>query len=295
MRNGLMDSDHNSTDETGTDETGDDLLGTASAGASSAGAGDRLRAARETRRMDLAHIAAETRIPLRHLEAIEAGAYDTLPSRTYAIGFSRTYARIVGLDEKSIADAVRADLAEGGLHPSVMAGGMEPGDANKLPSRALAWFGAFAALLLIVGVVAFASTYFGAGAPLPSLIAESDEAQAEGAAAGETVAAASDEAAPAGLSADGQVVLTMTGDEAWVRFYEDGGERLFEGVMRDGDTYEVPLDADDPRINTGRPNLFEVTINGQAVPPLATEMVPVSDAPVSASALLARGTEDAAN
>lgn len=290
MRNGLMDSEHNSTDETGTDETGDDLLGTASAGA-----GDRLRAARETRRMDLAHIAAETRIPIRHLEAIEAGAYDTLPSRTYAIGFARTYARIVGLDEKSIADAVRADLAEGGLHPSVMAGGMEPGDANKLPSRGLAWFGAFAALLLIVGVIAFASTYFGAGAPLPSLIAEGDEAQGTSTDVQEPVAVASEEGAPAGLSPDGQVVLTMTGDEAWVRFYEDGGERLFEGVMRNGDTYEVPLDADDPRINTGRPNLFEVTINGQAVPPLATEMVPVSDAPISASALLARGTEDAAN
>lgn len=290
MRNGLMDSEHNSSDETGSVDTDTELPGTASVGA-----GDRLRTAREARRIDLAHIAAETRIPVRHLEAIEAGAYDTLPSRTYAIGFARNYARIVGLDEKSIADAVRADLAEGGLHPSVMAGGMEPGDANKLPSRGLAWFGAFAAFLLIAGVIAFASTYFRAGAPLPSLIAESDVAQGTSSDAQAAVAATSDEAAPARPSVDGQVVLTMAGDEAWVRVYEDGGERLFEGVMRDGDTYEVPLDADDPRINTGRPNLFKVTINGRAVPPLATEMVPVSDAPVSASALLARGSEDTAN
>ena len=73
-----------------------------------------------------------------------------------------------------------------------------------------------------------------------------------------------------------------------MRFYEDGGERLFEGVMEDGDTYEIPADAQDPRINTGRPNLFTITIGGQPVPPIAEEMIPVGNAPVSAAALLAR-------
>mgnify|MGYP000303661911 CR=1 FL=1 len=270
------------------DDTAEDLLG-----AAGAGAGDRLRAAREARRLDLSHIAAETRIPIRHLEAIEAGAYDTLPSRTYAIGFARSYARSVGLDEKSIADAVREELAEGGLHQSVMAGGMEPGDAAKLPSRGLAWFGAFAAIILTIGVIAFASTYFGAGAELPSLLADADEAEAtEEAGTQEALAEAQEDSAAPVLSAEGQVVLTMTGEEAWVRFYEDGGERLFEGVMAEGDTYEVPLDAEDPRVNTGRPNLFNITIGGTAVPPLATEMIPVSDAPVSAAALMARETQD---
>lgn len=276
-----MESENNSTDET---------IGDLSGGA---GAGDRLRTAREARRMELSHIAAETRIPIRHLEAIEASAFDTLPSRTYAIGFARSYARTVGLDESSIADAVREELAEGGLHQPVMAGGMEPGDAAKLPSRGLAWFGAFAALVLTIGVIAFASTYFGAGIELPSLLAESDAQDAsEEEQSSETLANAPDESAPTAPTAEGQVVLTMTGDEAWVRFYEDGGERLFEGVMAQGDTYEVPLDAEDPRVNTGRPNLFSITISGQAVPPLATEMIPVSDAPVSAASLLDRGKED---
>lgn len=280
-----MDNENNSIDE-----TGEDLMGTVGAGA-----GDRLRAAREARRMELSHIAAETRIPVRHLEAIEGGAYDTLPSRTYAIGFARNYARCVGLDEKSIAAAVREELAEGGLHQSVMAGGMEPGDAAKLPSRGLAWFGAFAALILAAGVIAFASTQFGAGVELPSLIASSDEAAEAGEGEGETLASTQSDAPPVTATADGQVILTMSGDEAWVRFYEDGGERLFEGVMKDGDTFEVPVEAEDPRINTGRPNLFSITINGQAVPPLATEMVPVSDAQVSAVALLARGSEPSSN
>lgn len=278
-----MDSDDNTTDE-----TSDDLMRAPGAGAS-----DRLRAAREARRMELSHVAAETRIPIRHLEAIEAGSYDTLPSRTYAIGFARSYARTVGLDEKSIADAVREELAEGGLHQPMVAGGMEPGDAEKLPSRALAWFGAFAALLLAAGVIAFASTYFGAGTQLPPLIAASDETDETVPDETQEALASSEESAAAAPAPDGQVVLTMAGDEAWVRFYEDGGERLFEGVMAKGDTYEVPPGAQDPRINTGRPNLFSITIGGKAVEPLATQMIPVSDAPVSAAALLARGAQEA--
>ena len=55
-------------------------------------AGGQLRAAREARGLDLSQVAAETRIPQRHLENIEAGEYGNLPSRTYAIGVARSYA-----------------------------------------------------------------------------------------------------------------------------------------------------------------------------------------------------------
>ena len=48
-------------------------------------------------------MAARTRVPLRHLEAIEQGAYEALPSQTYAVGFARAYARAVGLDEVATA------------------------------------------------------------------------------------------------------------------------------------------------------------------------------------------------
>lgn len=64
--------------------------------------------------------------------------------------------------------------------------------------------------------------------------------------------------------------------------------------MQEGDTYSVPADAQDPRLNTGRPNLLTITIGGKSVPPISEDMVPVADAPVSAAALLAR-TDDSAN
>jgi cytoskeletal protein RodZ len=46
--------------------------------------------------MSLAEIGARTRVPLRHLEAIEASNYGALPSPTYAVGFVRAYARALG-------------------------------------------------------------------------------------------------------------------------------------------------------------------------------------------------------
>lgn len=251
----------------------------------SASAGDRLRSAREARRLDLEHIAAETRIPVRHLESIEAGAFDDLPSRTYAIGFARTYAKALGLDDKSITDAVREELADGHARASAMAGGMEPGDPAKLPSAGLAWFGGFAAIVLAIGLISFFSSYFSAGGELPSLIAEEDTPAAEVEAPAEQVAAAGEAAsAPAG----GQVVFTALEDGIWVRFYEDGGERLFEAQMSQGDRFELPGDAVEPRINTGRPDAFAITVGGREVPKLSNEPVTIGDTPVSAAALLAR-------
>ena len=51
--------------------------------------GDRLRRLREESGLDLGDVATRTRIPLRHLEAIERSDYAALPSMTYAIGFVR--------------------------------------------------------------------------------------------------------------------------------------------------------------------------------------------------------------
>ena len=67
------------------------------------GIGEQLRAAREARGLTLEQLAAETRIPQRHLQTIEAGEFSALPARTYAIGFSRTYAKAVGLDDRDVA------------------------------------------------------------------------------------------------------------------------------------------------------------------------------------------------
>ncbi|MEE4153512.1 MAG: helix-turn-helix domain-containing protein [Erythrobacter sp.] len=252
------------------------------------GAGPALRARREAKRLTLDHIAAETRIPIRHLEAIENGEFEELPSRTYSIGFARSYARVVGLDEAAIADQVREELGDAGPRYSSMSADMEPGDPAKLPSAGLVWFGGFAALILVLGVIAFASTYFGAGTG-PGPIEGEDVAEAQPDPAAQPRAAAAAATAAAGdAGEDAEVVFTALEDGVWVRFYEADGERLFEAQMESGETFRLPKSASEPRINTGRPDAFAITVGGREVPKLATEPVTLGDTPISAAALLAR-------
>src|SRR5437763_11573519 len=72
--------------------------------------GERLRAAREEKGRSLDDIAAQTRIPRRHLESIETASWDALPAPTYTTGFAKSYASAVGLDRTEIGDQLRAEM-----------------------------------------------------------------------------------------------------------------------------------------------------------------------------------------
>ena len=249
------------------------------------GAGATLRAAREGLRFDLAHIAAETRIPVRHLEAIEHGDFESLPSRAYAIGFSRTFAKVVGLDPAEITDAVRAELADGSMRRSAPSSAMEPGDPARLPSAGLTWAAAAAVLVLGVGSYAFFNAYFGAGTEpgaldMPTPVASS------------APVAAAPVAAPS-PTINGPVVLTALEEGIWVRLYEEGGERLFERTLSLGEAITVPDTASDPRINTGRPDALSITVGGQPVAKISDRAETISGVQVSASALTTRAATPA--
>jgi cytoskeleton protein RodZ len=250
-----------------------------------AGVGARLRAAREALRLELAHVAAETRIPLRHLEAIEHGNFESLPSRAYAIGFSRTFAKALGLNDVEITDAVRAELADGTMRRSTPSSAMEPGDPARLPSAGLAWAAAFAGLVLMVGAFSYYNAYFGAGTEPGSLLTPEP-------AAGPKPIAAKTPAAQAPASS-GPVVLTALEQGVWLRLYEEGGERLVERALAVGETVTVPATAVDPRINTGRPDALAITIGGKPVAKLSDKPITISGVAVSAAALNARGAPGA--
>ncbi len=240
------------------------------------GAGETLRAAREKKGLSLAQVADRTRITQRHLALIEAGELGQLPGRTYALGFSRSFARVVGLDGAAIAAQVREELAL--IDPDgsgLAARTFEPGDPARVPSAGLAWLAALAALvLLIVGSLFVWRTYVSPGMALPWLTAEEEAPPPEPAAA-----------APAPVPG-GQVVFTAN-EQIWVRFYERGGEVLLERELRAGESYTVPESAVDPWLITARPDALTVTVGGRQLPPLATEQ-DMLDLPVNPAALADR-------
>ncbi len=70
----------------------------------SAAIGQILRASREDRELTLEQVAAATHIRLHYLQAMEAGDFDSLPSKVQMKGFLRSYASLLGLDEKILLE-----------------------------------------------------------------------------------------------------------------------------------------------------------------------------------------------
>ncbi|MET0309893.1 MAG: RodZ domain-containing protein [Sphingomonas sp.] len=243
--------------------------------------GERLRSAREAQGLDLAEIANRTRIPQRHLEAIEKGDYVGLPSVTYAMGFAKAYARAVGVDEVAIARDVRGELGNYERPPAPQEYPLD--DPNRVPSRGLAWGGVIVAVLVLIGVgLWYGTSLFRAGAPASDGVVQvQDNATA-------ATTPVDNAAAPAPVPAGEEHVTLVALDTVWLRVTDDAGKRLFEKEMAPGERYEVPIDVQHPRARTGRPDKIQVTINGSQVPPLGTgdETVNVD---VSAAALRARG------
>lgn len=60
--------------------------------------GEKLRRARRHSRVQIRDVARETRIDVRHLEALERNDFEKLPGGAFNKGFVRTYAQFLGLD-----------------------------------------------------------------------------------------------------------------------------------------------------------------------------------------------------
>ena len=72
-----------------------------------------LRTQREARGVSLRDIADASKISLRHLQALEADRFDTLPAPVFVRGFLREYARVVGLDPDEVVNVyIQASAAE---------------------------------------------------------------------------------------------------------------------------------------------------------------------------------------
>lgn len=245
------------------------------------GAGARLLRAREAKKLSRADLAGLTKIPERHLVAIEQGNFAALPASTYAIGFSRSYARAVGLPEHQIADEVRIELAA--LQPEALrraAPAFEPGDPARVPSARVAWIAGLLALVVAVAGLTYWRGSFGESNELPSIL-PSETAQ---------VAAPIATVAP---TTGGTVVFTALKPAIWVKFYDGAGTQLLQKELAEGESYTVPGNVADVRLWTARPEALAITVAGQPVAKLADEQRTMKDVPVTAAALLARRTDAA--
>lgn len=214
--------------------------------------GERLRSAREEKGFSLEDIAAETRIPLRHLESLEAGDWERLPAPTYTIGFAKNYAGAIGLDRAEIGEQLRSEMG-GYRADTAVVEHFEPVD----PARAMPrWviFGAIGALIVVVLLFSWIRNQSLTQEAPPPVAAEKPAPQQA-----QPQVAPQPQAAP-----QGPVVIAATGP-AWIRV-TDQGKTLYEGVLQPGQTYAVPPTASAPMLRAGAPEALRINV-GQAVAP----------------------------
>jgi hypothetical protein len=82
--------------------------GESSGGGAGGSLGQQLRRAREALGVTLREVSEQTRITMRHLEAIEADEYKHLPGGIFNKSFIKSYARAVRFDEAARARTLRA-------------------------------------------------------------------------------------------------------------------------------------------------------------------------------------------
>jgi cytoskeletal protein RodZ len=239
--------------------------------------GERLRAAREEKGMRLEDIAAQTRIPQRHLEALERSEWDLLPAPTYTTGFAKSYASSVGLDRTEIGDQLRAEMGGQRFTANTMET-FEPADPRRTMPKWLV-IGTIVVVIVLVAGMSWLNQ---------RSLQEPDESN---------VAAAPEAAAPSGQPAPqpvaapaaGQpVVLTATAP-VWLQVSEKGGASLFSGMLQPGQTYAVPATATAPVLKTGKPEALRINVGNQVAPPVGPAATTVNDVSLLPADLMKAG------
>jgi cytoskeleton protein RodZ len=216
--------------------------------------GERLRAAREEKGLSLEEVAAQTRIPRRHLESLEQADWENLPAPTYTTGFAKAYASAVGLDRTDIGEQLRTEMG-GARAPTATTEVFEPADPARTMPRWLV-LAAIAAVILVIVLMTWLSNR--------SLRDDGSASQPAANAPASQAPAAQTQSPAAQPAASGPVVITATAP-AWLRV-TDQGKTLRETTLQPGQSYEIPATAVAPLLRIGAPEAIRIMVGSTVVP-----------------------------
>ena len=261
------------------------------------GIGTALRDARVARNLSLAEVSALLRIREAHLEAIELEDFEQLPGNVYVIGFIRTYAQYLELNESDLIMRFKAASVESGMADMVF----EEEETEQIS-------GALKISLLVVGALVVYVLWLVAGtqndgitvgtvvqtpvalgeAPAeptpPAVVADEAAASSEAAVEPTTTPRAADEAPPVAATIEGpadvqpnaQLIDTTPAPSkveiratrrTWMRLENAQGRVLFSSVIDEGEGFELPDDVD-YILATRDAGALTYFVNNQAVAPV---------------------------
>lgn len=213
--------------------------------------GQRLRSAREQKRISLDEAHRVTKIQKRVLEAIEEGTVEEILNPAYARIFLKRYASYLGLDGSAVMEEYLAD------HPEVPAPALEVETEVTRRVQAPVWAGwMIPAAVATAGVIGTAFLVY-LGVDLWATLRSKPPL---------AVATSKRETPPAGPQpvvplAKPLRLTVRTTDKVWLQIKSDGSV-IFQGVLARG-TQEVWVAKRQLEIWTGNASAMQLDLNGK--------------------------------
>ncbi|WP_227766546.1 helix-turn-helix domain-containing protein [Zhaonella formicivorans] len=241
--------------------------------------GETLKEARESKNLTLRDAEAATKIRLKYLEALENEDFSELPGRVYIIGFLKSYAKFLELEDQALVEEYKAtyrneETAQTQALKSALPRQGETPQNKKLFK--LAGLALIVALLFTINFIYQHNRKDVAGEknmqPPPVLAEQKDEdpdsepepsvsTRSEPGDVPETGNANSDDLGQSqGVKVTVQV-LPDAGLKSWIRVIADG-KQIFSGILQAGEKREFNGDKL-VAIKFGNAGAVRVTVNGQ--------------------------------
>lgn len=261
-----------------------------------------LRQARERAGLHPVALAAMLKVPVRRLEALEAGRYDELPDMTFARALAQSVCRVLKVDPAPILASLpaSAEVRLGDIEKSINApmparqGALKAMGATPLVGRRLSWPVAIALLVSVVAVVLWfllpaapttaserVSVVSSATTPLPEPAATQGDTLGARAVAGQESAEPIVTPVPVAVAGAGPVVEAVADavtteapvpldgvfrlrarEAAWVQVVGASGRVLVQRSLQAGEV--ASFSADFPlTVVVGRADEVEATLRGE--------------------------------
>lgn len=252
-----------------------------------------LREARERKGVSIVNIAKDTCIRRCFLEALEAGAYERLPERAFALGFVRSYAQALGVNVERAVAAYKAETAD-----------MVPEETSAVAQAALnerssrrRWSFWLSSVIGVFAVTAawLASPMASGPSPLSDVLEDmamlaavqqqTDDVSAAGKAPALFPAA---HASPDISASEALFHLSLTAiDDTWLRLTREDGSELWSGILPAGDSF-APHVEELLFLSTTNAGQLHVSVDGVSTGPLGLEGAIVTDMRLDGQGLVGR-------
>jgi hypothetical protein len=224
--------------------------------------GEELRRAREARGVSLREISEQTRITMRHLEAIEADDYKHLPGGIFNRSFVKAYARHIHFDEQRALDLYARTAREHGDSPdeppptSPQRSRVYMGETQRSP---LVTAGLSAIMIGVLVLVVYAGLHY---------YRRSAEGTADAAATPTPAADSQQQAAVAQTptpppAAEGFSVRVGAKRKFWLTSWQDEGKKRGRIILPEKPEEFTPEGSLSLKFDKASADALEVVVNGQ--------------------------------